>query len=124
MNASRDYLKLYDLEGHLFDEVGPRFRADGTLSAFDFFCIVIRNANRAKSIIAKRLIKRCGTLDAGVLDIARGLAKRHATSERLRFLFSGILSAHGNRDPHSALSRRVHCLRHPASARYWAPTKS
>lgn len=50
-----DYLKLYDLEGYLFDVIRPAFQRDGRLNAFDFFCIIIWKANRAKSKVAKRL---------------------------------------------------------------------
>lgn len=51
----RDFLRLYHLEAYLFGEVTKRFQADGTLSAFDFFCIVIWKANRAKSKGATRM---------------------------------------------------------------------
>jgi hypothetical protein len=33
-------LELYNLEEYLFERVGPGFRDTGSLSAFDFFCIV------------------------------------------------------------------------------------
>lgn len=59
-----DFLKFYDLEHYLFHEVGESFRRDKKLSAFDFFCIVVWKANRAKSRIARRLLERCRRCDA------------------------------------------------------------
>lgn len=53
-----DFVKLYGLENYLFDVVNPRFNQQGFLNSFDFFCIVIWKANRAKSTIAKRLLKK------------------------------------------------------------------
>src|SRR5205814_3432596 len=46
----------YDLESYLFETVSRRFASEHTLSSFDFFCIVIWKANRAKSRIARRLL--------------------------------------------------------------------
>lgn len=51
-----EYLKLYNLEKYLFEDVRHKFLADRKLSAFDFFCIVICKANRAKSKVALRLL--------------------------------------------------------------------
>ena len=50
-----DYLRYYDLEAFLFEDVSSRFREHGSIDAFDFFSIVIWKANRAKSVTAKRL---------------------------------------------------------------------
>jgi len=59
MNTDQiDYVKLYGLESYLFEVVNPRFQQQGLLSSFDFFCIVIWKANRSKSTIAKRLLKK------------------------------------------------------------------
>jgi hypothetical protein len=57
MHSSPDPLAVYGLENYLFDHVGPTFRKAGSLSAFDFFIIVIWKSNRAKSKVAKRLFK-------------------------------------------------------------------
>jgi hypothetical protein len=51
-----NFLQYYDLEGYLFEVVSVRYAQDKTLTAFDFFCIVIWKANRAKSKVAKRLL--------------------------------------------------------------------
>ncbi len=73
-----DYLKLYDLEKYLFDVVRSNFERDRRLSAFDFFCIIIWKANRAKSKIAKKLLEKDGhrrkDLDAIVGDVTKSLA--------------------------------------------------
>ncbi len=58
-----DYLKLYDLERYLFDDVTASFHKNRKLSAFDFFCIIIWKANRAKSKVALKLVTHDG--DAG-----------------------------------------------------------
>jgi hypothetical protein len=51
-----DYLKLYNLERYLFDDVTTSFQNNRKLSAFYFFCIIIWKANRAKSKVALKLI--------------------------------------------------------------------
>ena len=53
-----DYRKYYHLERYLFDEVAKSFEKNNTLSAYDFFCIVIWKANRAKSKVAERLLSQ------------------------------------------------------------------
>jgi hypothetical protein len=64
---STDYLRYYDLESYLFENVTKKFHENGSIGAFDFFSIVVWKANRAKSVTAKRLrkAKRAGeSLDA------------------------------------------------------------
>lgn len=51
-----NFLEYYDLEDYLFRVVSIRYAQNKTLSAFDFFCIVIWKANRAKSKVADRLL--------------------------------------------------------------------
>ena len=53
-----DYVKYYDIERYLFDDVHEHFHNDCWIGAFDFFSIVIWKANRAKSKIAERLGKQ------------------------------------------------------------------
>jgi hypothetical protein len=82
-----DYRQLYGLEHYLFDVVGPLFRQDGRLDAFDFFCIVIWKANRAKSRIAKRLLATgAGDLEEAVERLTEGIAARPEPEEKLRYL--------------------------------------
>jgi len=84
-------ISLYSLEEHLFSTVGPAFRQSGRLTAFDFFCIVIWKANRAKSKVAERLLardaKRRGDLEAIVGELASALYSSIEAKERLRILF-------------------------------------
>jgi len=85
-----DNIDLYHMEKHLFDTVGPSFRETGALSAFDFFCIVIWKANRAKSKVARKLLShdagaRRG-LDAIVRDLTASLYAANGMKERLRLL--------------------------------------
>jgi hypothetical protein len=88
MNTN-DYLQLYDLEGYLLDTVRPRFHAQGYLSVFDFFCIIIWKANRMKSITAKRLLAQAGSDDLGeaVHQLTAGIYRQASAKDRLRYLF-------------------------------------
>ncbi len=87
----KDYLKLYDLERYLFDVVNPAFHRDHKLNAFDFFCIIIWKANRAKSSVAKRLIHDYGKGQSDLNIIIRELTHqiyraRDNEKERMRIL--------------------------------------
>lgn len=84
------YLELYDLETYLFDTVRPRFHEQRFLDAFDFFCIVVWKANRAKSRIARRLRDRsqCRDLEGAVKELTEGLAARPDAKQRLGYLLS------------------------------------
>ena len=83
----RDYRDLYWLENYLFTKVSPLFSKTRTLSAFDFFCIVIWKANRAKSKIARRLLN-AGFVDlpSAVTELARDIDGCPEPKERLRVL--------------------------------------
>lgn len=83
-----DYLEIYNLEVYLFNTVRQRFKEQGYLSAFDFFCIVIWKANRAKSKVAKKLLKNGhSSLDEAVLDLTQGLSSLSSAEDRLRYLW-------------------------------------
>lgn len=88
--SNEQYLQFYNLESYLFDTVRQRFASEGHLDAFDFFCIVIWKANRAKSRIAKKLLKASEgtTLDEAVLELTKGIAAQETPAEKLRFLMS------------------------------------
>jgi len=78
-----DDRRFYNLEAYLFGEVSQRYEREGKLSAFDFFCIVIWKANRAKSRIADLLLaKGYDDLEAAVLDLIA--QTRNASSSKLR----------------------------------------
>jgi len=49
INMITDYIKYYDLENYVLTDVRDKFYRDRYLTAFDFFCIVIWKANRAKT---------------------------------------------------------------------------
>jgi hypothetical protein len=84
------FIDFYDQEQYLFETVGPRFREQKFLAAFDFFCIVIWKANRAKSKIATRLInKNNGTLEQAVEQLTREIAQAVRDQDRLEVLMSG-----------------------------------
>jgi hypothetical protein len=84
-----DYRKYYDLERYLFDEVTKTFEKTHTLNAFDFFCIVIWKANRAKSNVANRLLSRKYTdLDQAVLALSKKVASALDKKARMKVLIS------------------------------------
>lgn len=85
-----DYLKYYNLEAYIFEDVHQRFHAEHSLGAFDLFSIVIWKANRAKSKIARKLLAQDPEGRRDLESIARTLtaslyeAPNH--KERLRLL--------------------------------------
>jgi hypothetical protein len=85
INIHPEYLRVYDLEGYLLETVRPRFQQQGCLSAFDFFCIIIWKANRAKTKVAKRLLTRSKTktLDEAVLQLTSDLSHQKNPKDRL-----------------------------------------
>jgi hypothetical protein len=85
-----DHLRYFDREHYLFEDVHSRFLADHSLGAFDFFSIVIWKANRAKSKIARRLLKeeRKGKrdLETRCRALTKSLYNASDRKERLRLL--------------------------------------
>jgi hypothetical protein len=81
-----NYLKFYDLEKYLFEEIGPQFRQSGTIEPIDFFMIFIWKSNRAKTKVRDRLKSRAGTFDKAVVEIARSLTASKGNKGRLRIL--------------------------------------
>lgn len=82
-----DFRDHYDLESYLFDTVRLRFEKQGYLDAFDFFCIVIWKANRAKSKIAKKLLRVDENLNRAVGVLTYGLTEQSTAEDRLHFLW-------------------------------------
>ncbi len=62
-------LKIYNTENYILTDVKDFFLQNGYLNTFDFFCIIIWKANRAKSKIANRLLKFNPNLDESVKDL-------------------------------------------------------
>ena len=90
-SQATDFGTYYDLETYLFVTVSKRFAEKHTLSAFDFFCIVIWKANLRKSRISRRLLAK-GTyadLDAAVHALVGAIATAPSPKERLRVLIQG-----------------------------------
>lgn len=88
--ADGDFAKYYYLENYLFGEVSERFRREQSLPAFDFFCIVIWKANRAKSKIATRLLAHGhDDLDSAVGDLLRQVSDVNDAKARLGILVNG-----------------------------------
>ena len=81
------FIDYYNLESYLFDVVNPRFHSDKFLSAFDFFCIVIWKANRAKSRIAKRLrLDETRSLESAVREMTNEIATASSAKARVDVL--------------------------------------
>ncbi len=85
-----DYLKYFDRERYLFEDVHQRFHAEHSLGAFDFFTIIIWKANRAKSKIALKLLAKDPEgrrdLDAICRTLTASLYSATNHKERLRLL--------------------------------------
>ncbi len=82
-----DFSRYYDLENYLFGEVSNRYQRDKQLSAFEFFCIVIWKANRAKSMVARRLLAQGhGDLESAVNALTTSIAKAQDDRGRLKIL--------------------------------------
>ena len=82
-----DYRRYYHLESYLFDEVGPKFREHGVLSAYDFFCIVNWMDSHWKSRIRNLLqAKGEGNLDVSVAKLAKELWKKKSPKDKLAYL--------------------------------------
>jgi hypothetical protein len=87
MEAEIDYLKFYDDEWYLLNEVGPSFRRTGELDVVDFYMMLVWKSNRAKNYHVKRLKKIAdGTLENAVSQIAKGLWTYTDRKQRLRLL--------------------------------------
>lgn len=85
-----EFIQFYYLESYLFNTVHRRYTQQGYLGAFDFFCIVIWKANRAKSKVAKRLIgDMTRTLDEVVVELTKAIAAQKTPKDRMRLLMFG-----------------------------------
>ncbi len=90
--AGDDFAQYENLECYLFDVVSPRFQRERKLTTFDFFCIVIWKANRAKSKIARKLLNHPpghADLDAAVAALVTEIVSAANDRERLAVLIEG-----------------------------------
>jgi hypothetical protein len=78
-----DYLRYYNLDAYVFEDVSRRFHSEGKLDAFDLFSIIIWKANRSKSKLAKRLAQKAGTLEAATTQFTIALFKAESAEARL-----------------------------------------
>ncbi|GMK39100.1 hypothetical protein PCCS19_21540 [Paenibacillus sp. CCS19] len=85
-----DYLEQYNQEAYIFDVVQKRFATQGYLNAYDFFFIIIWKANRAKSKVAKNLLKsdQYKSLDDAVRHLTESIGKTPDHKAKLRILIS------------------------------------
>jgi len=80
-----DYSKYYNLEDYLFREVQSNFRRRGYLTPEEFFCIIIWKANRAKSKIKDKILKR-GNLTKNIKKLTNEISKTSNNKEKLKIL--------------------------------------
>lgn len=78
-----DFLRYYELETYLFEDVASKFKERGKLDAFDLFSIIIWKAERAKSKLAKRLIAKAGNLDLAAEQFTTALFRPNTPMQRL-----------------------------------------
>ena len=84
-----DYHKRYDEERYLFGVVGPRFREQGWLNAYDLMSIVRWKANRAITTIARSLVRTSGSdLQSAARALTRDIHRAESDKERF-FVVSG-----------------------------------
>lgn len=84
-----NYLTQYNIEKYIFETVTKRFEDQGFINTYDFFCIVIWKANRAKSKIAKLLMKHSNdfkNLDEAVYALTNGISDQPNEGEKLRYI--------------------------------------
>lgn len=82
----KDYKKYYNLDKYLFEDISEKFQRNHTLTVFDFFCIVIWKANRAKSKVARRIKLKEPDLEKAIHEITQNLFNAESDEERLRIL--------------------------------------
>jgi hypothetical protein len=84
--SAMDYRRYYNLERYLLDEVSSRYKRDGVLNTFDFFCIIIWKANRAKSRVARRMLRGFSTLDEATTSLTDSIAQAEDDRKRMKIL--------------------------------------
>jgi hypothetical protein len=80
------YIKYYDLENYVLTDVRDNFDRKGYLTAFDFFCIVIWKANRAKTKIAQRLLNYNPDIEQSVKDLTSKIYSATGDKQKLKVL--------------------------------------
>lgn len=80
------YLEYYDLENYILNNVRDGFDQNGYLTAFDFFCIVIWKANRAKTKIAQRLLSYNPDIEQSVKELTSKIYLATSDKQKLKIL--------------------------------------
>ncbi len=83
-----DYRKLYNLEAYLFNDVRKRWEGTARITPFDFYCILVWKANRAKTKTKNRLVTRAGSFSEAVSQICADLKNATDSKTRLAILMS------------------------------------
>lgn len=81
-------IKYYDLENYVLTDVRDSFDRNGHLTAFDFFCIVIWKANRAKTKIAQRLLNYNSDIEQSVKDLTNKIFSATDDKQKLKVLIT------------------------------------
>ncbi len=82
-----DCLGYYGIEPYLFNVVRKRFHKEHSIGAFDFFSIIVWKANRAKSLVAKRMLSKGATnLDEASRSLTSALFRATSEQHRLSIL--------------------------------------
>ena len=76
------------MNSYLFNEVSRKYQEQGYIYAFDFFCIIIWKANRAKTNRFKKITKIAKSYDLNKIceEITVNLYDIKANEEKLRYL--------------------------------------
>ena len=81
-------LKLYNTENYILTDVKDFFFENGYLKTFDFFCIIIWKSNRAKSKVAKRLLKYNPDLEKSIKELTTKIYNAKTEKEKMQILIS------------------------------------
>lgn len=83
-----DFSKYYDLNDYLFNEISKKYHKNKFIDAFDFFCIIIWKANRAKTNIFRKIteIAQINDLNKICKDITLNLYNIKNKEEKLKYL--------------------------------------
>jgi len=81
-----NYLKYYHLEDYLFEEVKNNFHKRGYLKPEEFFCIIIWKANRAKTRIRDKVLKKDKNLVIAIKRLTSEIFKALENKNKLKVL--------------------------------------
>ena len=84
-----DFKKYYDLEKYLFEDINQKFHQQQYLEAFDFFCILIWKAERAKIYHVPRLQKIDLDLNKACEELTKSVFIAKENKEKMRILIEG-----------------------------------